>query len=42
MLKFFQILRRIGAHLVETKDVWKETRIVHFRGLSALNMQKYF
>jgi hypothetical protein len=29
-----------GAHLVENKKHLEKTRIVHSRGLSALNMQK--
>jgi hypothetical protein len=28
--------------LVEKKDVQKKTKIVHFLGLNALNMQKHF
>jgi hypothetical protein len=35
-VKILPIFKRNGAHLVFKK------RIVHFRGLSALNMQKHF
>jgi len=42
MLKFSLIFRRDGTHLVEKKDIWKKTKIIHFQGLSALNMQKHF
>ncbi len=31
-----------GAHLVEKKRFLKKKRIVHFQGLSVLNMQKHF
>jgi hypothetical protein len=43
MLKSFLIFKRNGAHLVEKKMIeTKKLGIVHFRGLSALNMQKHF
>jgi hypothetical protein len=42
MLIYFPSFKRNGAHLVEKKDVWKKIKIVHFQGLSALNMQKHF
>jgi hypothetical protein len=38
MLKSFPSFRRNGTHLVEKKTFGKK-RIVHFWGLSALNMQ---
>jgi hypothetical protein len=41
MLKSFLIFKRNGAHLVE-KRMFEKIRIVHFQGLSALNMQKHF
>ncbi len=41
MLKYSPIFKRNGAHLVEKKCL-KKTKIVHFQGLNALNMQKYF
>jgi hypothetical protein len=40
MLKSSPIFILNGAHLVEEKKPLKKTRIVHSRGLSALNMQK--
>jgi hypothetical protein len=36
------MFKRNGAHLVEKKDVQTKTKIVHFQGLNALNMQKHF
>ncbi len=41
MLKSSPIFKRTGAHLVK-KVISKKTRIVHFRGLNAFNMQKHF
>jgi len=43
MLKSFLIFKRNGAHLVKKRTIkTKKLRIVHFRGLSILNMQKHF
>jgi hypothetical protein len=42
MLKSSPISRRNDAHLVEKKTIEEKTRIVHFQGLSVLNMQKHF
>ncbi len=41
MLKSFPICKRNGAHLIENKCL-KKTRIIHFWGLSVLNLQKHF
>jgi hypothetical protein len=41
MLKSFPIFKGNGAHLMENKCL-KKTRIIHFWGLSALNLQKHF
>jgi hypothetical protein len=40
MLKSFLIFKRIGAHLVEKKNIWKNIKIIHSQGFDALNMQK--
>jgi len=37
ILKSFPILKRYCAHLIKEKTIWKKM-IVHFKGLSALNM----
>jgi hypothetical protein len=42
MLKSFTIFRRNDAHLTEKRTFEKNPKIVHFQGLSVLNMQKYF
>jgi hypothetical protein len=42
MLKSSPIFKRNGTHLVENKYVYKNIKIIHSWGLSALNMQKHF
>jgi hypothetical protein len=41
MLKSSPIFKKNGAHLVK-KKTFEKKKIVHSRGLSALNMQKHF